>query len=184
MAHKTKENKKDNKIKDFFNNPRIIIVTLIVVCFLLLFIMYMMKENSTKFYYGDLIEDEVGVQTIHCITNKKINYFYSTSAGYLSDDTDVYKYEIGYYVMDKNGNKIDFLKEEGALDEKTSLKAIVSAKSSFDVAEYTTDQAVYFKQDVVKNIDNLYFYIKASTSSDSNDYDIDIEKKVNLVKVV
>ncbi len=183
MAHKIKDNNKSNMIKDIFNNPKIIITTLIVICFLLLFIMFYMKENSTKFYYGDLIEDEVGVQTIHCVINKRINYFYSTGAGYLGDDKDIYKYEIGYYVMDKNGNKIDFVKESGNLDDKTSLKAVVAAKSSFDVAEYTTDQAVYFKDNVIKNIDNIYFYIKASTNKDSNDYDIDIEKKVNMVKV-
>lgn len=186
-----KENKKIEKenvfkkiltaIKNFFNKPTPLIIALIALnIFLLLYISNYNDKN--KIFIGSVEENDVSVVNVHYFTNGDMNYFYASPAQYLLKDQDVYNFEMGYYVKTVKDKLIPLATRSRQVDDKTSLTDAISELSSWSIAE--PDSASYFFSDeVMNNIDNLYFRVLASTEKDSTKPDIYIEHEVNVTKV-
>lgn len=178
---KKEENKALKGIKKFFNNPLPLIIFLIITNALLL--VYIGNINSkNKIFIGKIDSKEVAVVNVHYFTNSDMNYFYASNAVLLADDSKIYNYQIGYYVVDEKGDYIEFATRSNALEKSTSLKDVVSEMSGWNFAE--ADRGEYFfSNEVIKNIDNLHFVIKASTKKDSTKADIHYDQKVDATKI-
>jgi hypothetical protein len=191
MAKNIKEVKKEKKfsfkkvmevLKKIFNNPKIIIIALSIICIILL--IALVKGNKKEaFYFGDSQTSDLTIQDIHYFTNKKINYFYSSGAIFSGDDKQIYAYKVGYYVVDKNNNYIEFATYANVLSNAVSLKDIVAINSAFSVAEYTGNASL-FTSDVLANMNNLHFVIQASTVKDADTYDVYLDYPINVKEVI
>lgn len=170
-----------NGLKKFFNNPAPIIIVLIAICcILLLSINSLSKKNGI--YVGFVNEGDVAVSNVHFFTNGDMNYFYATNAAYLDEDVKVYGFEIGYYVVDKDGKYISLATRSNKLDNASSLSEIVTEMSGWAFAE--ADSSDYrFTKEVIDNIDNLHFIIRATTKKDDSNAEINIDHKVELSKI-
>lgn len=190
---KKKDNKKINKsektkvvldkLKSFFNNPAPIIIVLIaIICVLLVFISRMNTKSSI--YVGEIDKDGLLVANVHCFTNNDMNYFYSSTPLYTGEnkDADVYSYQIGYYVEDKNGKVYEFATRSKDSTTKAKLSEVIEELGGWNFAE-SYNRQYFFSPEVIANMDNLRFVIKASTNKDSKDADISLVYKVNLTKI-
>lgn len=184
----TKVNKKEEKaivtkLKSFFNNPAPLIIVLIaIICALLLFISKM--NTKAKIYVGQIDQDGMQVANVHYFTNNDMNYFYASTPLYAGSlaNKDVYSYQIGYYAQDKNGNSYEFVTRSKESTTKAKLSEIIEELGGWNLAEaYNNDY--FFSNDVINNMDNLHFVVKASTKSDSKEADINLDFKVNLSKI-
>lgn len=183
--NKKVEDKKSNsiltKVKAFFNNPAPIIIVLVaIIAILLIFISRMNIDN--KIYVGEINKEDLIVANVHYFTNNDMNYFYASTAAYVGEKKDVYSYQIGYYVVDEDNNYIEFATRSKKADTKASLADIVDELSGWNFGE-TNASDYFFSSDVLKNIENLHFVIKASTVKDSDDADIVIDYPVDLSKI-
>lgn len=182
--NQTKKTKlKDNSIKvvnDFFRNPKVLIIILSFIClFLILFVFNTIKNN--KIFIGEVKTEELIITDIHCFTNNNMNFFYANNAYYLGEDKEIYAYEIGYYV-EYYDDYISFLTRKGELDEATSLKDVVNELSRWKIGELHK-QNHYFKKKIINNINNLHFIIKARTSEENGEWDIVLDKTVDITKL-
>ncbi len=188
MKNVKKEDKKEEKVvakkmKNFFNNPTPLIIVLIaIICVLLLFISRM--NTKSKIYVGEIDKDGLQVANVHYFTNNDMNYFYSSTPLYVGDlkDKGVYSYQIGYYVEDKNGKTYEFATRSKDSTTKAKLSEVVEELGGWNFAESYNKQ-YFFSPEVIANMDNLHFVIKASTSKDSKEADISLDYKVNLTKI-
>lgn len=190
MLKKNKSKKQNatlEKIKTgiikFFNDPKPIIIVLIaIICFLLIFISN--RTVKDQIYVGEINTEEFQVANVHYFTNGDMNYFYASNGAMLGKqaDTDVYHYQMGYYVVDDEGNYIEFATRSKEADTKAKLSEVVEELSGWSFAESATNR-YFFTQDVVNNFDKLHFVIKASTKKDSDDADINLDYEVTLTKI-
>lgn len=185
MAKKKVDEKQQNsflvKVKKILNNPlpMLIILTLIIV-FLLMYIAN--YDNKNKIFVGVAENKDIQIVNVHYFTNGDMNYFYASNAAYIGKDKDIYSYQIGYYVVDKNDNYIELATRSGNLSEKASLKEILEEMSGWNFPE--PDKANYFFTDqVMRNMDNLHFVVKASTKEDSKEADVYYDLKVDATKI-
>ena len=169
------------KLKVFFNNPVPLIIVLIALNAIL--VLYISRyDEKNKIFVGLVDQKDVAVVNVHYFTNGDMNYFYASNAQYLADDEDIYSFEIGYYVKNQAGDFIPLATRSKDLDAKTSLSKIVSEMSGWNFAE--PDSADYFfKDEVMRNMDKLYFRILATTSENSKKSDVYIEHEVEITKV-
>lgn len=181
-----KEEQKNNnkvitKVKAFFYNPAPLIIVLIaIIAVLLIFISRMNLKNAI--YVGEINKEDVQVGNVHYFTNNDMNYFYASTAVYTGKKVQVYSYQIGYYAVDKDNNYIEFATRSKKADTKASLSDIVDELSGWNFGE-TNASDYFFSKDVIDNIENLHFVIKASTKKDSDDADIVIDYPVELSKI-
>lgn len=189
MKKVKKEEKKETekvvtkKVKNFFNNPAPLIIVLIaIICVLLLFISRM--NTKSKIYVGEIDKDGLQVANVHYFTNNDMNYFYSSTPLYVGEmkDKDVYSYQIGYYVEDKNGKAYEFATRSKDSTTKAKLSEVIEELGGWNFAESYNKQ-YFFSPEVITNMDNLHFVIKASTVKDSKEADISLDYKVNLTKI-
>lgn len=168
------------KIKNFLNKPTPLIIVLIIIVILL--IIYIYNYNSkNKIYVGSLSNDNVSINNIHYFTNGDMNYFYASPAIY-SKDEKIYEYLIGYYVVNNNNELIEFLTRTDKFDNKTSLKDVVLETSGWSFAESDISKN-YFNDKVRNHLDKLHFVIKAKTTKDSQDYDINYDLEIEETKI-
>lgn len=180
----TNKTEKTNMIKNFFNNGSIILTALSIICALLLIYCISLKsklENNGNIFVGTIETSDAQVINIHYMTNTKINYFYSDPAIITKNDK-VYSYTIGYYVKDNEGNLLPVAKRQGNLDTAIPLDEVTMDMSSWNIAELES-QNTYFTKENKKYLDNLYLIIKANTNKDSNESDINLEYKVNVISL-
>lgn len=188
---KIKQNKKSetkiNKIlmnlKKFFNDPKPIIVVLIaIICFLLIFISKL--NTKSLIYVGEINKEDIQVANIHYFTNNDMNYFYASTAVFLGSfaDKEIYSYQIGYYVVDSNGEYIEFVTRSKEATSPAKLSEIVDELSAWSFAESNVNN-YFFSPEVIRNMGNLHFVIKASTKADTKDADINLDYKVTLTKI-
>lgn len=186
----TKKSKKNDEkvstkvklaLKNFFNNPVPLIIVLIALNFFLL--LYISRYNDkNKIFVGLVDEEDVAVVNVHYFTNGDMNYFHASNAQYLDSDQNIYAYEIGYYVKNSNDEFVALAVRSGKLDAETSLVKIVSEMSGWSFAE--PDQADrFFSDEVLNNLDKLYFRILASTEEGSTKSDVYVEHEVEVTKV-
>lgn len=185
--NKKKENKEEKvvvtKLKSFFNNPAPLIIVLIaIICILLIFISRM--NTKSRIYVGEISKDGLQVANIHYFTNNDMNYFYSSTPLYAGEmkDKDVYSYQIGYYVEDDKGKAYEFATRSKDSTTKVKLSEVVEELGGWNFAESYNKQ-YFFSPEVIANMDNLHFVIKASTKKDSKDADISLDYKVDLTKI-
>ncbi|MCH5167769.1 MAG: hypothetical protein J1F35_07795 [Erysipelotrichales bacterium] len=183
---KNKNTKKDlvlEKIKNFFNDPKPIIILLIaIICFLLIFISKL--NTRSTIYVGEINESEIQVPNIHYFTNNDMNYFYASNALFAGKfaNKEVYSYQLGYFVVDGNGNYIEFASRSKEADTSAKLSDIVDELSGWSFAESNVN-TYFFTRDVIDNLNNLHFIIKASTKKDSDEADINLDYKVDITKI-
>lgn len=180
---KKEENKILKKVKDFFNNPAPLIIVLIaIICVLLIFISKM--NTKSKIYVGEINKDGMQVANIHYFTNNDMNYFYSSTPLYVGEykDKEVYSYQIGYYVEDKNGEIHEFATRSKSADKKAKLSLIIEELGGWSFAE-SYNNKYFFSNEVINNMDNLHLVVKASTKKDTNEADISLDFKVDLSKI-
>ena len=188
---KTKTNSKESskkdirieKIKKFFNDPRPIIIVLIVIILFLLIFISRLNTKST-IYLGELQNSDIQIPNIHYFTNNDMNYFYASTATFTGTQakTEVYSYQIGYYVVDKKGEYIEFASRSASADTPATLAEIVAEFSGWNMAEPYIQQ-YFFTKEVIKNMDNMHFIIKASTEKGSKAADINLDYKVEVIKM-
>lgn len=177
----TKKEKIFASLKKFFNNPIPLIVLLIALnVYLLLYISGYNEKN--RIFVGYVDKKEVQVVNIHYFTNGDMNYFYASNAAFIGEDEDIYSYQIGYYVVDKKNNFIELATRSNSLDKKTSLKDVVEDMSGWNFAEQDRGE-YFFTDEVLRNMENLHFVIKASTKKDSTAADVYYDFKVETTKV-
>lgn len=185
MKNKVKEEKKGNiiltKIKDFFNNPVPLIIVLIAIIAILLIFISRMNVNN-KIYVGEINKEDLQVGNVHYFINNDMNYFYASNALYLGEKKNVYSYQMGYYVVDKDNNYIEFATRSKKADTKANLGDVISELSGWNFGENSASD-YFFSKDVMENMDNLHFVVKASTKKDSDDADIVIDYPVELSKI-
>ena len=168
-----------SKIKVFFNHPAPLIVALIAIN--LFTLLYITRQEDNNLIYVGSVSGTVAVGTVHFFTNNDINYFYASSATYLGEEAKIYSYEIGYYVKDGN-ELVPFATRSGVLEKSTSLASVVNEQSGWEIPEaYNAHH--FFKPEIVKNLDKLYFVINASTKEDSTSADVHYEIEVETTKV-
>ncbi|MCX4248167.1 MAG: hypothetical protein OSJ65_00180 [Bacilli bacterium] len=171
------------KIKNFFNNPvPLIIVLIAIICVLLIFISKM--NTKSKIYVGEINKDGMQVVNVHYFTNNDMNYFYSSTPLYIGEykDKEVYSYQIGYYVEDKNGEIYEFATRSKSADTKAKLSVIIEELGGWSFAE-SYNNKYFFTNEVINNMDNLHLMIKASTKKGTNEADISLDFKVDLTKI-
>ena len=183
---KNKNNKKDlilKKIKHFFNDPKPIIICLIVIiCFLLIFISKL--NTKSLIYVGEINENEIQVPNIHYFTNNDMNYFYASNAMFAGTlaNKEVYSYQLGYYVVDNEGKYIEFASRSKEANSSAKLSDIVEELSGWSFAESNIN-TYFFSKDVIDNMHNLHFVIKASTKKGSDEADINLDYEVDITKI-
>lgn len=181
-----KKDKKEiisKKLKSFFNNPAPIFIALIaIICVLLLFISRM--NTKSKIYVGEIDKDGLQIPNIHYFTNNDMNYFYSSTPLYTGEmkDKEVYSYQIGYYVEDKNDKVYEFATRSKESDKKVKLSEVIEELGGWNFAEDYNRQ-YFFSREVIANMEDLHFVIKASTTKGSKDADISLDFKVDLTKI-
>lgn len=169
------------KVKAFFNNPAPLIIVLIAIIAVLLIFISRMNLKST-IYVGEINKSDLQVGNVHYFTNNDMNYFYASTAAYLGEKKEVYSYQMGYYAVDKDNNYIEFTTRSKKADKKADLGDIIEELSGWNFGE-TNASNYFFSKDVIENIDNLHFVVKASTKKDSDDADIIIDYPVELSKI-
>lgn len=169
------------KVKAFFNNPAPLIIVLIAIIAVLLIFISRMNLKST-IYVGEINKSDLQVGNVHYFTNNDMNYFYASTAAYLGEKKEVYSYQMGYYAVDKDNNYIEFATRSKKADKKADLGDIIEELSGWNFGE-TNANNYFFSKDVIENIDNLHFVVKASTKKDSDDADIIIDYPVELSKI-
>lgn len=169
------------KVKAFFNNPAPLIIVLIAIIAVLLIFISRMNLKST-IYVGEINKSDLQVGNVHYFTNNDMNYFYASTAAYLGEKKGVYSYQMGYYAVDKDNNYIEFATRSKKADKKADLGDIIEELSGWNFGE-TNASNYFFSKDVIENIDNLHFVVKASTKKDSDDADIIIDYPVELSKI-
>lgn len=184
-TEKVNNDKKINKIlakvKAFFNNPAPLIIVLIaIIAFLLIFISRINLNDTI--YVGEINKSDLQVGNVHYFTNGDMNYFYASTAAYLGEKKQVYSYQMGYYAVDKDNNYIEFATRSKKSDVKADLADVIEELSGWNFGE-TNASDYFFSKDVIDNIDNLHFVVKASTKKDSDDADIVIDYPVELSKI-
>lgn len=190
MIAKNKEKNKDDKkkidiVKDklnkFFNHPAPLIIFLILIIFgLLIFIASF--HNNNIICVGSISEDDIQVSNLHYFINDDMNYFYAAPATTTLEDRNVYSYQIGYYVKNNDGQYIEFTVRENSFDKEKSLNEIIKEMSSWNFGELNNSK-YFFRNEVIKNMDKLHFIVKASTKKDIKEFDIVIDKVVNISKI-
>lgn len=183
VENKRNENIVLAKIKGFFNNPAPLIIVLIaIICVLLLFISRINVKN--KIYVGLINSNEIQIANVHYFTNSDMNYFYASNGLYNGTykDTEVYSYQMGYYVVDKNNTYHEFATRSKMADTPATVSEIVDELSGWSIAEAYVNRK-FFTNEVINNMDNLHFVIKASTKKGSDEADINLDFKVNLSKI-
>lgn len=174
-------NKILTSIKAFFNNPAPLIIVLIaIIAVLLIFISRINIKNAI--YVGEINKSDIQVGNIHYFTNSDMNYFYASTAAYTGEKKQVYSYQIGYYVVDKDNNYIEFATRSKKADAKADLADVIEELSGWNFGEANVND-YFFSKDVIENIDNLHFVVKASTKKDSDNADIVIDYPVELSKI-
>lgn len=176
-----KENKVLSKVKAFFNNPAPIIIVLVAIIAVLLIFISRINIHS-KIYVGEINKEDLIVANVHYFTNNDMNYFYASTANYIGKKVDVYSYQMGYYAVDKSNNYIEFATRSKKADTKASLADVVDELSGWNFGE-TNQSDYFFSSEVIDNIENLHFVIKASTKKGSDDADIVIDYPVELSKI-
>lgn len=181
LTKETSTPKLKDRINKFINNPVPIIIVLIALNIILL--SYIANSNNNnKIFVGYIQQKEVAVTNVHYFTNNDMNYFYASNALYIAEDKDIYAFEIGYYVKDSNGEFVKLASRSQELEEATSLSDVVKEMSGWNLAE-AANSDYYFSDEVLDNIDNLYFRILASTEKGKLKTDINIAHKVEMTKV-
>ena len=185
-----KKKKSDSKLKNvleklnnFFNDPKPIIIVLIaIICLLLIFISRI--NTKSTIYVGQINENDIQVANVHYFTNNDMNYFYASNALFAGNfaDKKVYSYQLGYYVVDKDGEYIEFASRSKEADTPATLAEIVDELSGWSFAESNIN-SYFFSKEVINNMDNLHFVIRASSKKDSKEADINLDYKVDLSKI-
>lgn len=177
----TKENKIISGIKKFFNSPVPLIIFLLCVnAFLILYISNYNSKN--RIFVGVVDESDLQIVNVHYFTNGDMNYFYASPAAYIGEDKEIYNFQIGYYVVDKDNNYIELASRSRAIVNKTSLKEVVDEMSGWNFAE--EDKGThFFTNEVMRNLDNLHFLIKACSKPDTTEADIVIDYPVEMTKI-
>lgn len=181
--NRKEENKIADKVKKFFNNPAPLIIVLIAIIFVLLMFISRMNTKS-KIYVGEIDKDGMLIANVHYFTNNDMNYFYSSTPAYVGEDKDkeVYSYQIGYYVEDKQGKIHEFATRSKNAETKVKLSEVIEELGGWNFAE-SYNKPYFFSPEVIANMDNLHFVVKASTKKDTSEADITLEYKVNLTKI-
>lgn len=169
------------KVKAFFNNPAPLIIVLIAIIAILLIFISRINLNNT-IYVGEINKSDLQVGNVHYFTNNDMNYFYASTAVYLGEKKQVYSYQMGYYAIDKDNNYIEFATRSKKADTKADLAEVIEELSGWNFGEANTSD-YFFSKDVIDNIDNLHFVVKASTKKDSDEADIIIDYPVELSKI-
>lgn len=171
--------KKLKKKKDlkFFNSYNVIIISLIILVLVLIFFCcHLMKSSKTYMFNGSgkYVTIYNGVVSL----NYDINIFEGSDITYLPlKDEAVTKYKIGYYVKVN-----DSLKELVVISDEDkdgySLKSVLEGLSAFNVTELPKNDK-YFNSEKIKNLNNLYFVIEATTKSGeviNESYELNVTK--------
>ena len=169
-----------NKVKEFFNSPKIIIVTLIVLLAISVLVIYKLSTSS-KIYISSVNNDDVSISTIHAFINNDMLMFYSTPATFNNDDYKIYGITAGYYV--KNGNEyMEFLTQSDDFSSAESLTKTLEFYSAFNYIE-SNNKHDKFNETVKKNFeDNLYFIVKVKKEKTSSLETI-YERKIEMKKI-
>lgn len=169
-----------NKVKEFFNSPKIIIVTLIVLLAVSVLVIYKLSTSS-KIYISSVNNDDVSISTIHAFINNDMHMFYSTHATFNNDDYKIYGITAGYYV--KNGNEyMEFLTQSDDFSSAESLTKTLEFYSAFNYIE-SNNKHDKFNETVKKNFeDNLYFIVKVKKEKTSSLETI-YERKIEMKKI-
>ncbi len=185
------ENKKEVKtkkfqkvidsLKNFFNNPAPLIIVLIGIIAILLIFISRMNINS-KIYVGEIETSDIQVSNIHYFINSDMNYFYAAPAVYTGDDKEVYSYQIGYFVVDENDNYIEFASRSKEADTSVNLSTVIDELSAWNFGELSRSD-YFFTDEVIDNLSNLHFVVKASTKKDVEEADVVLDYPVDLTKI-
>lgn len=169
-----------NKVKEFFNSPKIIIVTLIVLLAISVLVIYKLS-TSIKIYISSVNNDDVSISTIHAFINNDMHMFYSTPATFNNDDYKIYGITAGYYV--KNGNEyMEFLTQSDDFSSAESLTKTLEFYSAFNYIE-SNNKHDKFNETVKKNFENnLYFIVKVKKEKTSSLETI-YERKIEMKKI-
>lgn len=170
-----------NLKKSFFNNPLPIIIALIIVCVVQLYFLFNINSKNA-IYSGELNKEDVQIINLHLFTNNDMNYFYASPALYLGEDYKIYNFELGYYIEKGKGEYLSFATKSRELDSASSLKEIVEEMSGWNFFEPSI-QDYFFSDEVLNNLDEMHFIIKASTKKGSTDADIVIDYPIDLNKL-
>ncbi len=181
VKKKEKQNKVGQAIKNFFNRPTPLIIVLICLCaFLTLYIYNYNAKN--RIFIGEVIEENLQIVNVHYFTNGDMNYFYASPALYIGEDKKIYSFQMGYYVVDKNGNYIELATRARELEKKDSLASITEEMSAWNFAEPDKGEH-FFTKEVMENLDSLRFVIKATTKKDTTEADFVIDYPVKMTKL-
>lgn len=181
VEKKKNKSKKKNGIMNIFNKPAPIIIALIILCLVQLYFLFNMN-GRIAIYTGELNKEDLQIVNLHIFTNNDMNYFYASPATYLGEDKEIYSFEMGYYVeVGKDGFK-PFATRSRELDNASDLKEIVNEMSAWNFFE-TSIQDYFFSEEVIKNLDDLHFIIKASTTKDSANADVYIDYPIEVNKI-
>ena len=180
-SFKTKVKRVGKKVLDFLNSSISIIIVLVVLdLVMLMYIVGYTKGNGIR--VGYYIDDEISINNIHFFINGSNNYFYSSGIAYTGEDVDVYHYIMGYYAVTKDGTYIPVLTRENTIESGMDLASLLELNNfSYSEAGNTKD---VFTKDVLDNIDNLHFVFRATTAKDEESYKVNIDKTIELVKVM
>lgn len=178
---KKRKEQEQKTVMKFLNKPLPIIIALVALCIIQLF--FLMNINSKNaIYNGELNKNDVQIVNVHIFTNNDMNYFYAAPAAYLGDDKKIYNFEMGYYIKMEDDKYLPFATRARELENASSLKEIVEEMSGWNFFE-TSIQDYYFSDEVLNNLDKVYFMIKASTKSGSTDADVLIQYPIDLNKI-
>lgn len=175
------QNKKFGTIREFINKPLPLIIVLIVICAVQLFFLFNIN-SKIAIYTGELNNDEVQIANLHLFTNNDMNYFYASPAAYIGEDKDVYSFEIGYYIKMSEGEYLPFTTRSRELENASSLKEIIEEMSAWNFYE-TSVQDYFFSDEVLKNLDDLHFMVKASTTKGNSNADVVINYPIEVHKI-
>ncbi len=182
---KKKEEKKQNKgwlkVKNFFNRPTPLIIVLLCLCALLTLYIYNYNAKN-RIFVGEVVEKDLQIVNVHYFTNGDMNYFYASPALYVGEDKKIYSFQMGYYVVDKKGNYIELATRARELDKKDSLASITEEMSAWNFAE-PDKGSHFFTKEVMDNLDNLHFVIKATTKKDTTEADVVVDYPVKMTKL-
>ena len=171
-----------NNIKSKLNNTFPMVIVLSIVCVMLLVYIYAHKNDDT-IHLGTVSTEEVIVNNIHYFKNDKVNYFYASPASYSGEDKTIYTFVIGYYVENSKGELVPFVTRRERVQKGESLKKIVEEMSAWNFMELETAHN-YFTKEVNPYLHKLHFVVKASTDAENDKYDVEIDNKVSLDKML
>lgn len=178
MKKQVKE-KKENRIKKFFNSPIPIIIFLILLSICLLIKCFDLKDNGT-IYAARVEENEIFIENVHIFTSNKVNYFYSSPVTISVDDVNIYNYKIGYYVETDDG-LVPLAVRSGNTEKGLKLSTMVSTVSNYNFAELDKNHG-YFKKGVKPFLNKLIFKIEASSKL-NGEYDINYEYLIDMLNL-